>query len=230
MTTLSGSVGDPDESRGWSQLPKGTCGVRDPNGARHGGASNTMPKTATARSTRKCKKPLSEAEFLRLPDDGRKYELVDGEAKEVPAGFQHGILAIHLAAQLLPSVRPWGYVCDSSTGFRMVNGRIRSPDVAVVARARVPTSDIPKGFFEGAPDLAIEIVSPFEDMPDLLSKVAEYFTSGAQQVWLLFPEQCEVVVYHTPFDAVRLHAEDELTGGEFLPDFRIKVKKLFEIG
>jgi len=42
VTTMpSGSVGDPDESRGWSQLPKGTCGVRDPNGTRHGGVRAT---------------------------------------------------------------------------------------------------------------------------------------------------------------------------------------------
>ncbi len=189
-----------------------------------------MSKTAVARSARKRKKPLTEAEFLSLPDDGRKYELVNGEAKEVPAGFEHGILAIRLAVQLLPHAHPWGYVCDSSTGFRMVNGRIRSPDVSVVARARVPADEIPKGFFEGAPDLAIEIVAPYEDMPDLLSKVAEYFASGAQQVWLMFPEAQEVVVYHAPFDTVRLHAEDELTGGTLLPDFRVQVKALFDLG
>lgn len=189
-----------------------------------------MRGTTVAKQTRKRKKPLSEAEFLNLPDDGRKYELVDGEAKEVPAGFEHGILAIRLAARLLTHAHPWGYVCDPSTGFRMVNGRIRSPDVSLVARARVPTPQIPKGFFDGAPDLAIEVVSPNEDMPDLLSKVAEYFASGAKQVWFLFPETQEVVLYHTPFDTERLHAEDELTGGDLLPDFHIKVKELFEVG
>jgi Uma2 family endonuclease len=186
-------------------------------------------KTTAAQPARKRKKALSEAEFLRLPDDGRKYELVDGEAKEVPAGFEHGVLAIRLAAQLLAHVHPWGYVCDSSTGFRMANGRIRSPDVSVVARTRLP-AEFPKGFFEGAPDLAVEIVSPFEDMPDLLSKVGEYFASGAKQVWLLFPETQQAVIYHSPFDVVRLQAEDELSGGTLLPDFRVKVAALFERG
>jgi Uma2 family endonuclease len=186
-------------------------------------------KTTAAQPARKRKKALSEAEFLRLPDDGRKYELVDGEAKEVPTGFEHGVLAIRLAARLFAHVHTWGYVCDSSTGFRMANGRIRSPDVSVVARTRLP-AEFPKGFFDGAPDLAVEIVSPFEDMPDLLSKVGEYFASGAKQVWLLFHETRQAVIYHSPFDMVRLQAEDELSGGALLPDFLVKVAELFETG
>jgi hypothetical protein len=45
------------------------------------------------RRTRK----LTEAEFMRLPDDGRKYELVDGEAKEVPTSFLHDVIGMRLA-------------------------------------------------------------------------------------------------------------------------------------
>jgi len=229
MIWLSGSVGQPTNREAGLSLQKDPMGFATPTAHGTAGLQPSMPRATGVRSVYRRKKPLSEAEFLRLPDDGRKYELVDGEAKEVPTGFEHGVLAIRRAAQLLVHVHPWGYVCDSSTGFRMANGRIRSPDVSVVARTRIPT-EIPKGFFEGAPDLAIEIVSPFEDMPDLLSKVGEYFASGAKQVWLLFPETRQAVIYHSPFDMVRLQAGDELSGGTLLPDFRVKVAELFEMG
>jgi len=172
---------------------------------------------------------MTEEEFLRLPDDGRKYELVDGEVKEVPAGVKHDVLALRLGAKLLACAGDRAYVAGSQAGFRMVTGNLRSPDVSVLLKERLPGGQLPEGFGERAPDLAIEIVSPSEDLPDLLRKVAEYFASGAQQVWLLFPEKQEVVVYRSPFELQTLRAEDELTGGELLPQFRLRVAELFAV-
>ncbi len=188
-----------------------------------------MADTVVTRAPSRRKRRLTEAEFLCLPDDGRKYELVDGEAKEVPAGVKHDVIALRLGAKLLAYVGERAYVAGSQAGFRMVTGNLRSPDVSVILKENLPGGQLPEGFGERAPDLAIEVVSPNEDLPDLLRKVAEYFASGAQQVWLLFPEKQEVVVYQSPFEMQVFHAEDELTGGTLLPEFHAKVSELFKV-
>ena len=208
------------------------------------------------RRTRK----LTEAEFMRLPDDGRKYELVDGEAKEAPTSFLHGVIGMRVAMLLqtyltTPSCRfplraggtapawfpsrsggnlkeggekPNTYLTIGSAGYRTASGNIRVPDVGVIFKQSLPEGKLPDGFGDRAPDLAIEIVSPTEDMPDLLRKVGEYFESGAQEVWLLFPETQRVVRYTAPFEATILHAADELST-PLAPDFRMRVAELFAV-
>ncbi len=185
----------------------------------------TVPSKAHPRPPRK--RRWSEADLLRLPDDGRKYELVDGRLREVPTGGQHGWLGVRLSARILALRAESLYVFDSSTGFRMRGGNIRSPDVAVMRRERLPDGKPPIGFIDGAPDLAVEIVSPSEDPHDLLRKIGEYFDSGAQEVWLLLPERRMVHRYRAPLEVEILRAEDTLTGGELLPNFAVQVSELF---
>lgn len=110
----------------------------------------------------------------------------------------------------------------------MHGGNIRSPDVSLMRRERLPEGKPPVGFIDGAPDLAVEIVSPSEDQKDLLQKVGEYFESGAQEVWLLFPERKQVYRYRAPLDVEVLHENDTLTGGDLLPGFAVRVGELFE--
>jgi len=176
----------------------------------------------------KRKRRWTEQDLLRLPNDGRKYELVNGRLKEVPTGGRHGKIGVELVVKLYPFSKPWADLYDSSTGFRMHGGNIRSPDVSLMRRERLPEGKPPVGFIDGAPDLAVEIVSPSEDQKDLLQKVGEYFESGAQEVWLLFPERKQVYRYRAPLDVEVLHENDTLTGGDLLPGFAVRVGELFE--
>jgi Uma2 family endonuclease len=157
--------------------------------------------TVVGKRRRRTRK-LTEAEFMRLPDDGRKYELVDGEAKEVPTSLKHDVIGMRLAFSLMPHLSDKAYFTGAQAGYRMASGNIRVPDVGVILKQSLPDGKLPDGFGDRAPDLAIEIVSPTEDMPDLLRKVGEYFESGAQEVWLLFPETQRVVRYTAPFEAI----------------------------
>jgi len=177
---------------------------------------------------RRCTRELTEAEFVRLPDDGRKYELVDGEAKEAPTSLKHGVIGMRLAFSLMPHLSDKAYFTGAQAGYRTASGNIRVPDVGVILKQSLPDGKPPDGFGDRAPDLAIEIVSPTEDMPDLLRKVSEYFESGAQEVWLLFPETQRVVRYTAPFEATILHAADELST-PLAPDFRVRVRDLFAV-
>lgn len=169
---------------------------------------------------------MTEAEFMVLPDDGRKYELVDGEAREVPTGGKHGQIATNLTIALA-ILRKTGVLFDSSTGFRMATGNIRSPDVSFMRRERLPEGEAPAGFVEGAPDLCVEIISPSEDRGDIYRKLDEYFASGAQQVWHVFPEARRVVVHRSLDDVRTLEVGDELDGGDTLPGFRCHLTDLF---
>ena len=172
---------------------------------------------------------MTEEQFMRMPDDGRKYELVDGVAKEVAAGVEHDVIEAYLIVLLHPYARGRGFLAGSQAGFRMHSANIRCPDVSFTLKDRFPGGRPPKGFGDLAPDLCIEIISPSEDWTDMTRKVEEYFAAGAQQVWHLFPERQQAKVYRSPIEVAEFEAQDELDGGDLLPGFKYRVADLFDV-
>ncbi|HEY3413630.1 MAG TPA: Uma2 family endonuclease [Armatimonadota bacterium] len=166
---------------------------------------------------------LTAEQFLQMPKDGHKYELVNGEAKEVPTGGLHGDIAIVIAVLLAPTAWKYGRVFDSSTGFYMQSGNIRCPDVSFMRRERLPDGVPPRGFIDGAPDLCVEIISPSEEALDSWAKIGEYFESGASQIWHVFPEARRVVVYKSLDDVHTYLADETVDGGELLPGVSFRV-------
>jgi Uma2 family endonuclease len=118
-------------------------------------------------------KVWTDAEFMALPDDGNRYELVKGELINLGnSGALHGYIAIILSAALFALVtsRKLGVLLDSSTAFTMKNGNKRSPDIAFFAKERLQgLEELPTVFLEGGPDLVVEILSPGNTV-DLLQK------------------------------------------------------------
>jgi Uma2 family endonuclease len=172
---------------------------------------------------------MTEEEFLRLPDNGRKYELVDGEPKEVPAGHTHDIYGANIIILLGPFARGRGFLAGSQAGFRMRNGNIRCPDVAFTLKSRLAGGRPSQGFENLAPDLCIEIISPSEEQEEMRRKVREYFGAEAQFVWHLFPDTETARVYTSPEDFTDYGPDDEIDGGELLPSFRSRVADLFAL-
>lgn len=183
---------------------------------------------AAVRGQPKRKRRYTEQDLLQMPNDGRKYELVNGRIHIVPTGGRHGKIGYRLTLRIGVVAPESLEGFDSSTGFRMAGGNIRSPDFALMRKDRLPGGKPPVEFIEGAPDLAVEIVSPTENLNDLYQKVLEYFESGAQEVWLLFPERKQVYRYRAPLEVEVLHENDLLTGGTLVPDFQVRVGELFE--
>src|SRR5574341_26710 len=142
---------------------------------------------------------FTDEDLLRLPRDGRKHELVDGEIRVSPAGYRHGLVTLRLATRLLTFAtdRQLGDVLDSSTGFRLPNGNLRSPDASFVARGRL-TGEPPAGFATLAPDLAVEVLSPEDNPRAVLDKVGEYLAAGVRLVWVIDPEGKRAAVYRSP--------------------------------
>jgi Uma2 family endonuclease len=170
---------------------------------------------------------MTEEEFMCLPDDGRKYELVDGEPKEVPTGVRHDRIVIWLGRLLGPYADPYGDIIGSSAGFRMTDGNIRCPDISFIRHDRMPEGQAPVGFGDVAPDLCIEIISASEDTRDMQRKVREYFASGAQEVWHMYPNERTVTVYRSPSEAREYGPEDEIATPDILPGFHARVTDLF---
>lgn len=164
----------------------------------------------------------TEADLLRTPRDGRKYELVDGEIRVSPAGSRHGAVSLKVAARLLGFVtnQRLGHVFDSSTGFRLPGGNVRSPDASFVARGRFEGDEPPEGFSPVPPDLAVEVLSPDDRPRAILDKVGEYLESGVRLVWVIDPSARTATVYRSLTDVRRLGPENALDGFDVLPGFR----------
>lgn len=184
---------------------------------------------ATSVQTARRRRRYTEDDLKRLPSDGYKYELVNGRLRQVPTGGRHGWLEAKLMRLLTPRFLDEKPIFGSSTGFRMAGGNIRSPDLAMMERARLPEGKIPTDFIDGAPDLAVEIISPFERSAEIYTKLGEYFESGAQEVWLIFPERKEVHRY-TPSLQVQVLVEGDTLTTPLLPDFQLLLNELFAEG
>ncbi len=172
----------------------------------------------------------TEDDLRDTPRDGRKYELVDGQIIMSPAGFRHGLIALRLGARLLAFIEQsdLGYVLDSSTGFRLPGGNVRSPDASFVAKQRVPDARAPQGFAEVAPDLAVEVLSPDDHPRAILDKVGEYLQAGVRLVWIVDPQAGRAAVYRSLTDVRELTADDSLEGEDVVPGFRCRLIELLQ--
>lgn len=128
--------------------------------------------------------------------------MVDGELVEMGnSGMEHGEIGYFLRGMLALHVRreKLDIVCDSSTAYTLKSDNRRSPDVSFVAKARLQgMSRPPQGFFQGAPDLAVEILSPGNTVEGMHNKIVEYFENETQLVWVIYLEEKFVLVYHSP--------------------------------
>ncbi|MDX2212953.1 MAG: Uma2 family endonuclease [Oculatellaceae cyanobacterium bins.114] len=188
---------------------------------------------STAIELKTDKKVWTDEEFMALPKDGHRYEIVNGELVDMGnSGALHGNLAIILSSALFATVnaQKLGSLFDSSTAFKMKNDNKRSPDISFFAKERLQgMTELPTGFLEGAPDLAVEILSPGNTVEEIETKITEYFDNGARLVWMISPTQHYVLVYRCAQEPDRLlKSVDSLDGEEVIPGFTFPVADLFQ--
>jgi Uma2 family endonuclease len=170
-----------------------------------------------------------DSEFMALP---QRAELVAGKLETVAnSGIEHGYIASILIFWLTGWARSQklGIVLDSSTAFTLKSGNRRSPDVSFLAKHKLQGLErLPKGYWNGAPDLAVEILSPTNTIAEMHQKVVEYFENDAQVVWLIHPDQKFVMTYHQTFpDSRLLSIGDFLTEPNLFPNCQLPVAELF---
>ncbi|HEV2860456.1 MAG TPA: Uma2 family endonuclease [Pyrinomonadaceae bacterium] len=171
-------------------------------------------------------------ELFLMPKDGFRYELVKGELRKMsPAGGEHGAVIINITLPLAQHVKAknLGVCFGAETGFKIASDpdTVRAPDLSFVSRERIPKSGITKKFWPGAPDLAVEVLSPGDTVYEVEEKVGEWLTAGTKAVWVLNPKLRGVSVHRSMTDVTRLSESDELDGGDVVPGFRCKVGDFF---
>jgi Uma2 family endonuclease len=177
-------------------------------------------------------KPVTADELLAMPDDGHRYELVKGELRMAPPpGSEHGEITMNLAGPLYQHVKSnnLGVVYAAETGFKIESDpdTVRAPDVAFVRRERVKQAGRLPGYRSGAPDLAVEVLSPSDRTIEVEEKVAEWLEAGARMVWVVSPKLRTVTVYRSLTAITVLTEPDMLDGGDIIPGFRIAVADIF---
>ncbi len=180
-------------------------------------------------------KLITAEELWMIPEvPGKQFELLDGELIEMPgAGMQHTLLSYKLAKLLDATVEPngLGYVMPDGLSYilRRAPDLVRTPDVSFIHMDRLPDESPPVGFFDGPPDLAVEIVSTHDRATEVNAKVREYLDAGTRLVWVIWPDERSVTVWYPGHRAQVLNAGDILDGGDVLPDLRIAIADLFDI-
>jgi Uma2 family endonuclease len=173
---------------------------------------------------------LTLEEFQRLPDrEGTARELDEGELTVMTPGRpRHNRIRDRIARRLMEFAEGHGLgEVFVETEFQLGHDTVRIPDAAFVPADRMKKVDLDRAI-EGAPALAIEVVSPNDLAEDLARKVDQYLASGARSVWVLYPKTREVHIFG-PGSAARTLGEQELLGDDVLfPGFSVSVGALFE--
>lgn len=175
-------------------------------------------------------KRLTATDLWKLPVMIRNdYELIKGELVQlVPPGGEHGKLQLTIGSILRSHAFAHGLgTVFGEAGFILDEGQhtVLAPDLAFVAASRLP-ADL-KGYLHLAPDLAVEMVSPGSSPGDIERKVAIYLIAGVRLIWVIYPEQRQIVA-HAPNRAPRVfQAPQSIPGDDILPGLTIGVEEIF---
>jgi len=122
-----------------------------------------------------------------------------------------------------------GLTFDSSTGFILPNGAMRSPDAAWMRRSRweALTAEQKQKFIPLCPDFVVELLSATDDLRALQAKLQEYLDSGALLGWLIDPEQQRVYVYRPNAPVTCLEKVDSITGEPVLPGWVLDLREIW---
>jgi Uma2 family endonuclease len=180
------------------------------------------------------RKIWTEADLQALPEEGFLHEVVDGELVMSPKNdFYHGHICARLSAALYAFAveRRLGVVLDSSTGFWMENRNCRAPDISFITKdrlVRLGFEPSTRKFFPGAPDLAVEILSPNNTRTEIDGRLQDFFTSGAQIAWIIDPDAKRTEICRAIDKRTLVGVGGFLEAEPLLPGFRYPLADLFK--
>ena len=178
---------------------------------------------------------LSDEQFEQLAVANRDLRLeltAKGELVTMPpTGGETGNRNVELEGQLWLWNRQsrLGKVFDSSTGFRLPNGAIRSPDVSWIEQERweALTLQQRKKFLPLCPDFAVELLSESDRLVEIRQKMQEYIDNGLRLGWLIVPQAKTVEIYRFS-SAVEVVCSATLSGEEVLPGFVVDLQAIWD--
>ena len=174
---------------------------------------------------------VTAEQLLKLPEDGNRYELVQGVLKMMsPAGGRHGRIAMKLALLIGQHVQAYslGEVFAAETGFLLATNpdTVRAPDVAFVSETTLGDFRDEPGYLPVVPEFVAEVVSPNDRSSDVEEKVASWLDVGGSCVLVVDP-QTKTIRRYGGANQIARYTEGEMELSPVLPGLAIDVAKLF---
>lgn len=175
---------------------------------------------------------LTVEDYMRVPDDGLRHSLQGGLLIAEPQPFaRHGQIQARLTHLLSAFVdaHDLGVVLTES-GFLLSRNpdTVRGPDVSFVRADRYDAEEAAGGYLRGAPDLAIEILSPSYRPGDTHAKVADYLAAGARLVWVIDPKTRTATTYRSLLAPRRIGADGVLDGEDVVAGFSVPLATVLD--
>jgi Uma2 family endonuclease len=175
---------------------------------------------------------LTAEELAALPEHEPAYELIDGELHEKMAAAKlHGRIALKIGTLLWNWIEQQDIAGEAGieTGFILARNPdvVRLPDVHYISAERIAQADAQNVYWDVAPDLAVEVISPSETAHKVQEKLRHYLAAGTRLVWQVYPARREVVVHQADGSGRTCTAEETLEFPTVLPGFRCTVAELF---
>jgi Uma2 family endonuclease len=169
-------------------------------------------------------------ELIRLPDDGYCYELDEGRLVwMLSSAYRSSRVASRVHIRLGSFVDQHDLGAVSGEGGGVLLGRapdiVRAPDVAFVRKERVV--DTGRGYFEGAPDLVIEVLSPSDRYAAVARKMSQYLAAGTRLGWVLDPETRTAAVHRPGREVEELPEDGVLDGEDVVAGFRLSLTEVW---
>jgi Uma2 family endonuclease len=174
---------------------------------------------------------LSLEEYMALPEDGNKYELDQGELVIMPAPKATHTRIIRRINRSVSAYVDEHHIGEvySEGGYlltREPENIIRQPDVSFLSAGRVNVLE--REYFAGAPELAVEVVSPGNQAEELDIKVNQYLAYGSKEVWVVYPKTRSILIHQAGGRVRKLIAEDTITSDLF-PGWSARIADFFDL-
>jgi Uma2 family endonuclease len=175
---------------------------------------------------------MSAEELMRLPDDDLRHELINGELITMPLpGLPHGRIAARLAAPLTQFVleHDLGEVFITDSGFQLTwnPDTVVGPDISFISKERLEQAGDVKDYWQGPPDLAVEVYSPGYRPGKVSERISRLFRAGTKQVWIAHLKHRTITVYRSESETTTFSGSNYLEAQDLFPGFRISLDKIF---
>ena len=176
---------------------------------------------------------MTAEELLNMPDDGFRYELVRGELRKRPlAGQTRGRYASNIGLSLGGHAKTnrlgKSYIADTGFILETDPDHVRAPDFAFISNERLNEIGESDGFAQGAPDVAVEVISPNDRYTEVKEKVDDWLNAGCHAVIVVNPRNRTVDLHRSPTHTTTLTQSDTLQIQDILPGWRMLIQDIFE--
>jgi Uma2 family endonuclease len=174
-------------------------------------------------------------EFINLPDEGKGYELINGELVEIEVSSKSHYVAGLTYAKILNFITPkqLGWAFPPETGFACFSddaNRLRKPDAAFISASKLSAAEYANSsYLRVVPDLVAEVVSPNDTVYASEAKRDQWLKAGVSVVWIINPDSENADIYKADGSKTYLRNDGILTADPILPGFALPVADLFKL-